>query len=79
MGIGGGPEGVITAAAMKCLNGEIQARFVMKEQLEMAEDRAKIADGIFDRMQAMGVKIRHVCLRLTNSRRATRLFSQPVA
>src|SRR5215211_9201543 len=26
MGIGGAPEGVITAAAMKCLNGEIQAR-----------------------------------------------------
>ena len=56
MGIGGGPEGVITAAAMKCLNGEIQARFVMKEQLEMAEDRDKIADGVFERMQAMGIK-----------------------
>src|SRR4051812_9059780 len=26
MGIGGAPEGVLTAAAMKCLNGEIQAR-----------------------------------------------------
>jgi fructose-1,6-bisphosphatase II / sedoheptulose-1,7-bisphosphatase len=56
MGIGGGPEGVITAAAMKCLNGEIQARFMMKEQLEQPEDRAKIADGIFERMQAMGIK-----------------------
>src|SRR6478672_5594873 len=28
MGIGGAPEGVITAAAMKCLNGEIQAKLV---------------------------------------------------
>src|SRR5215203_4736081 len=28
LGIGGAPEGVITAAAMKCLNGEIQARLV---------------------------------------------------
>jgi fructose-1,6-bisphosphatase class II len=55
MGIGGGPEGVITAAAMKCLNGEMQARFVMKEQLEMPEDRAKIADGLAERMQAMGI------------------------
>src|SRR5262245_63138130 len=55
MGIGGGPEGVITAAAMKCLNGEIQSRFMMKEQLEQAEDRAKIADGMFERMQAMGI------------------------
>jgi fructose-1,6-bisphosphatase II len=26
LGIGGAPEGVITAAAMKCLGGEIQAR-----------------------------------------------------
>ncbi len=56
MGIGGGPEGVITAAAMKCLNGEIQARFMMKEQLTQPEDRAKIADGLFERMLAMGIK-----------------------
>src|SRR5215813_6656662 len=28
MGIGGAPEGVLTAAAIKCLNGEIQARLV---------------------------------------------------
>jgi fructose-1,6-bisphosphatase class II len=56
MGIGGGPEGVITAAAMKCLNGEIQARFVMKDQLEQPEDRAKIADGIYERMQSMGIE-----------------------
>ncbi len=55
MGIGGGPEGVITAAAMKCLNGEIQTRFVLKEQLEQAEDRAKIADGLVERMQKMGI------------------------
>ena len=55
MGIGGAPEGVITAAAMKCLNGEIQARFVLKEQLEQPEDRSKIADGLVDRMKAMGI------------------------
>lgn len=56
MGIGGGPEGVITAAAMKCLNGEIQARFMMPEQLEQPEDRAKIAEDIADRMLKMGIK-----------------------
>jgi fructose-1,6-bisphosphatase class II len=56
MGIGGGPEGVITAAAMKCLNGEIQARFMMKEQLEMEEDRDRIADDVVERMQRMGIK-----------------------
>ncbi|MDP9122281.1 MAG: fructose-bisphosphatase class II, partial [Acidobacteriota bacterium] len=36
MGIGGAPEGVITAAAMRCLGGEIQARLqaVNEEQQE---------------------------------------------
>jgi fructose-1,6-bisphosphatase class II len=29
MGVGGAPEGVITAAAMRCLNGEIQAKLVL--------------------------------------------------
>jgi len=29
MGTGGAPEGVITAAAMRCLNGDIQARLVI--------------------------------------------------
>jgi fructose-1,6-bisphosphatase II len=35
MGSGGAPEGVITAAAMRCLNGHMQARLVVdKPQLE---------------------------------------------
>jgi len=39
MGTGGAPEGVLTAAAMRCLNGEIQARLVLtkpadRERLE---------------------------------------------
>ena len=56
MGTGGGPEGVLTAAAMKCLNGEILARFVLKEQLEQAEDRSKIPDGVVERMKKMGIE-----------------------
>jgi fructose-1,6-bisphosphatase class II len=55
MGIGGAPEGVITAAAMRCLNGEIQARFVLREELERPEDREKIPDGLVDRMKRMGI------------------------
>jgi fructose-1,6-bisphosphatase class II len=55
MGIGGAPEGVITAAAMRCLNGEIQARFVLKEQLEAQEDRDKISDDAAERLKTMGV------------------------
>jgi len=31
MGIGGAPEGVLTAAAMRCLNGEILARLVTRK------------------------------------------------
>jgi fructose-1,6-bisphosphatase class II len=39
MGIGGAPEGVITAAAMRCLGGEIQAR--LKATNEEQESRLK--------------------------------------
>jgi fructose-1,6-bisphosphatase II len=37
MGIGGAPEGVISAAALRCLGGEIQARF----RYRSAEERAR--------------------------------------
>jgi fructose-1,6-bisphosphatase II len=36
MGIGGAPEGVITAAALRCLGGEIQARFRWRSDEERA-------------------------------------------
>jgi fructose-1,6-bisphosphatase class II len=45
MGIGGAPEGVLTAAAMRCLNGEIYARLVVRTP----EDEARChAMGISD-------------------------------
>ena len=44
MGTGGAPEGVLTAAAMRCLNGEIFARLVVNKP----EDD--------ERCQAMGIK-----------------------
>jgi fructose-1,6-bisphosphatase class II len=56
MGTGGAPEGVLTAAAMKCLNGQILARFVLKQQLEDIEDRSKIPEGVVDRMKEMGIQ-----------------------
>jgi len=43
MGTGGAPEGVLTAAAMRCLNGEIFARLVIRK----AEDE--------ERCRAMGI------------------------
>ena len=36
MGIGGAPEGVLTAAAMRCLGGEIQARIKPRNEQEAA-------------------------------------------
>ena len=39
MGIGGAPEGVLTAAALRCLGGEIQARFRYRND----EDQARAA------------------------------------
>jgi fructose-1,6-bisphosphatase class II len=45
MGTGGAPEGVITAAAMRCLNGEIFARLVVTEPQH--EERCR-AMGISD-------------------------------
>jgi fructose-1,6-bisphosphatase II len=46
MGIGGAPEGVITAAALRCLGGEIQARFRFRndEERERAEKMMGTAD-----------------------------------
>jgi fructose-1,6-bisphosphatase II / sedoheptulose-1,7-bisphosphatase len=45
MGSGGAPEGVITAAAMRCLNGEILARLVIdKPELEERIEKMGIRD-----------------------------------
>ena len=40
MGIGGAPEGVLTAAAMRCLGGEIQARIRYRNDQERARGLA---------------------------------------
>jgi fructose-1,6-bisphosphatase II len=39
MGIGGAPEGVLAAAALKCLGGEIQGRFRWRSDAERARAR----------------------------------------
>lgn len=44
MGSGGAPEGVLTAAALRCLNGEILGRLVVKDERQK------------ERMQAMGIR-----------------------
>jgi len=42
MGIGGAPEGVITAAALRCLGGELQARFRFRDDAERERARAML-------------------------------------
>ncbi len=44
MGSGGAPEGVLTAAALRCLNGEILGRLVIKDEAQA------------ERMKSMGIK-----------------------
>lgn len=44
MGIGGAPEAVITAAAMKCLGGELQAKLSVSNE----EDAARATEAGFD-------------------------------
>lgn len=57
MGIGGAPEGVLTAAAMKCLNGEIQAKLVFDPE-RLGVDRSKVppAEEVMKRLNEMGIK-----------------------
>src|SRR5437870_12175785 len=57
MGIGGAPEGVLTAAAIKCLNGEIQARLVFDpERLGVDRDKVPPKEEVLDRLATMGIK-----------------------
>src|SRR3954467_14767590 len=56
MGIGGAPEGVITAAAMKCLNGEIQAKLVFDaERLGVDQGKVPAKEEVLARLKEMGI------------------------
>jgi fructose-1,6-bisphosphatase class II len=56
MGIGGAPEGVIKAAALKCLNGEMQARLVFDPD-HLGVDQAKVPPKakVIERLERMGI------------------------
>src|SRR5919107_1080944 len=57
MGIGGAPEGVITAAAMKCLNGEILAKLVFNpERLGVDKSKVPPAAEVMKRLRKMGIE-----------------------
>ena len=50
MGIGGAPEGVITAAALRCLGGEIQARFRFRNDEERGRAKTMLGHADEDRV-----------------------------
>ncbi len=64
MGTGGAPEGVLTAAALRCLNGEILARLVVSKPEH------------HERIGQMGIKDPKGSTRPTNSPRARKSFSR---
>ena len=47
LGIGGGPEGVITAAALSCLDGQIQGRLILNEKEIIRANKMGIKDPNF--------------------------------
>ncbi|HEV8130712.1 MAG TPA: class II fructose-bisphosphatase [Acidobacteriota bacterium] len=56
MGIGGAPEGVLTAAAMRCLNGEIQARLCFDpERLSVDKNKVPPQEKVISRLHEMGI------------------------
>ena len=84
MGTGGAPEGVLTAAALKCLNGEIIARLVIAKP-DQQERLAKM--GVTDLKKiyktdelAPGKKIIFACTGVTegNLLRGVRFFGEGV-
>src|SRR5579872_1389616 len=84
MGTGGAPEGVLTAAALRCLNGEMQARLVVSKP-EHQERLAKM--GIKDGKRvyrtedlAPGKKIIFACTGVTdgNLLKGVRFFGEGV-
>ncbi len=52
MGVGAAPEGVITAAALKCLKGHMQAHFVIRDE---EDDRRLRAAGVKDPSAVMTI------------------------
>ena len=84
MGTGGAPEGVLTAAALKCLNGEIIARLVVSkpEQQERLEKMGvKDSKRIYKTEElAPGKKIIFACTGVTegNILRGVRFFGEGV-
>jgi len=84
MGTGGAPEGVLTAAALRCLNGQILARLVASKpehEERMAKMGIKDPKRIYDTDElAPGKKIIFACTGVTdgNLLRGVRFFGEGI-
>ena len=84
MGTGGAPEGVLTAAALRCLNGQILARLVVSKpehEERLAKMGVKDPKRIYDTEDlARGKKIIFACTGVTdgNLLRGVRFFGEGV-
>ena len=84
MGTGGAPEGVLTAAALRCLNGQILARLVVSKpehRERLAKMGVKDPKRIYDTADlAPGEKIIFACCGVTdgNLLRGVRFFGEGV-
>jgi len=84
MGTGGAPEGVLTAAALRCLNGEILARLVVSKpehEERLAKMGIKDAKRIYDTEDlAPGKRIIFACTGVTEGTllRGVRFFGEGV-
>lgn len=60
-GIGGAPEGVAAAAAIRALGGDMQARLIPRNEVKSdTEENKKIAANEIQRCAALGVKVNEV-------------------
>ena len=84
MGTGGAPEGVLTAAALRCLNGQILARLVVSKpehEERLAKMGVKDSTRIYDTEDlAPGKKMIFACTGVTegNLLRGVRFFGEGV-
>jgi fructose-1,6-bisphosphatase/sedoheptulose 1,7-bisphosphatase-like protein len=84
MGTGGAPEGVLTAAALRCLNGQIVARLVVKKpehEERLAKMGVKDPKRIYDTEDlAPGKKMIFACTGVTdgNLLRGVRFFGEGI-
>jgi fructose-1,6-bisphosphatase II / sedoheptulose-1,7-bisphosphatase len=63
MGQGGAPEGVLAAAALRCVGGQFNGRLVFRNEDEKARARKwGIADGDFDRIYARDDLVKGDCI-----------------